>query len=249
MPISNFFGDVFGGFGMNTGVATTIFQWIGWIFVFVLICGGIGWLIWYRSRHPWPVEVIDLRTTRTGEFGGIKKRDKAGIFRKNGVPYLHLMRRFWVRHLREPLPHERDFDGEITILQITDNFYTYAPSRLYLIKRVEDAKEIIEGTKSPEILVKKGNVLMKPNPDFDPGKPLGNPSNKKFIEVDDPSVEFTEALVKNYIDESQKDAFRSDFRNVLETTVKKRDNTPILVAFGLFLLNAIVFIIMMALGK
>jgi hypothetical protein len=230
---------MFAGWKAQGAAALNIF---GWVMIFVIIFGTIFYLLLYLHRHPYPVKIIDLRTTGAGNFIGKRIRDKGGIYVKRGVPYLHLMKRFGLRNLREPLPHERDFDGEITVLRLADNYYTYAPSRLYMIKRPEQGEH-----QNPK---PNRNILMQPNPDYDPKKPKGNQGNEPFMETKDDSVEFTEGYVRQLVDESQKDAFRTDFRNVLETTTRKKDTTGLWINLGLFAINATIFVLIMVLtGK
>lgn len=223
------------GWGDQFVVAANV---VGWVVMFILILGIFGWLFFYYKRHPYTVKIIDLRTTAAGNFLGKKDRDKGGIYINKGVPYLHLMKRFKMRNLREPLPHERDFDGEITLLRLADNYYKYAPARIYVMGKEGNA----EGEQEKET---NGNVLMQPNPNFDPSKPRDNPANTPFKPVEDDSVELTEGHVRQLVDESQKDAFRADFRNVLETTTRKKDNTGLWINVGLFAINATIFVLIM----
>jgi len=238
MPlVSAQIGSLQGQLAQGTQMIATV----GTGILYALILVVIGWGFWYRFMHNIPVEIIELRATGAGDIIGKRRKDIGGIFRKKKVPYLHLFWRFRIRNLREPLPHEKDFDGGVTVVKISDNFYAYAPKRLFLIKDMKQSG--LDENKIHEV-VRAENILMKPNPNFNPKKPADNPKNTRFVPVTEDSVEFSEAVSKQFIDESQKDSFRVDFRNILER-FRPKDTSVVWVGLGLFAINAIIFILML----
>ncbi len=236
---------IFAGF---TGAGAGALVALQWILYFLPLIGAMFWFI-YWSKHKYPVSILDLSQDSTGKGIGVREmKDKGGVFRKAGIPYFHLMKRFKVKYLRPPMGHEIESDGRVYLLRLSEKSYRYAPRKVMIRKNgdvvMNTEEQLYDSIFSEKKKHNKNQILMIANPTYDPKRPVGNPHNKQFLKVeeDENLVDFDEGEIRHNIDESHTDAFSENVKSITESVYNNKDWRPAVVWLGGFATLAIMFI-------